>query len=182
MGRPKPGLPIGPPGQTFLGQLLATFMAAGLPDIVVVTGSHAAQVRAAAGRVRAPVRFAHNEDWPRGQLSSLWTGLAARPGVHVEAALVALVDTPLVSAATITAVMRAWRQTGAPIVRPARGTEHGHPVLFDCDLFGELLAADPAAGAKPVVRAQRDKILDLPVDDPGAFLDFDTPEDLSRVP
>jgi molybdenum cofactor cytidylyltransferase len=66
-------------------------------------------------------------------------------------------------------------------VRPARGNEHGHPVIFDRSLFDELRSADPALGAKSVVRAHAAEILNLRIDDPGAFLDIDTPEVYARV-
>ena len=48
---------------------------------------------------------------------------------------------------------------------------------FDRAIFGELRAADPAAGAKPVVRRHAAAIVNVEVDDPGAFRDFDTPEE-----
>jgi molybdenum cofactor cytidylyltransferase len=174
MGRPKAGLPLSDGADTFLSRLLRTFTAAGIPDIVVVTGSSPDAVRAAAGRVRHPVRFEYNARWTDGQLTSLLTGLRERPGDVVEAALVMLVDAPLVTPATVARLVKTWREHRAPIVRPARGDEHGHPVLFDRALFGELRAADPTRGAKAVVRAHAAEIVNVPVDDPGAFLDIDT--------
>jgi molybdenum cofactor cytidylyltransferase len=94
--------------------------------------------------------------------------------------MVAPVDQPLVSAATVRLVLEAWRRTRAPIVRPAREGRHGHPVLFDRALFDALRRADPSAGARGVVRAHADRAVDVPVDDDGAFADIDTPEDYAR--
>ena len=54
---------------------------------------------------------------------------------------------------TARAVLDAFRRTHAPIVRPAVGGRHGHPVLFARSVFDELRRADPAIGAKAVVRA-----------------------------
>ena len=177
MGRPKAGLTLSDPADTFVSRLIRTFTAAGVPDIVVVTGSSSEAVRAAAGRTKRPVRFEHNAQWSDGQLSSLLAGLRDRPGDVVEAALVTLVDAPLVSMATVAQVVATWRQRRPLIVRPARGDEHGHPVLFDRALFDELRAADPARGAKTVVRAHEADIANVPVDDPGAFLDIDTEQE-----
>lgn len=177
MGRPKAGLPLSDRADTFLSRLLRTFTRAGIPDIVVVTGSHSEAVRAAAGRLRLPVRFEHNPRWPDGQLTSLWAGLRPRPGDVVEAALVTLVDAPLVTAPTVRRIVAAWRAGRPLIVRPARNGEHGHPVVFDAALFEELRAADPARGAKSVVRAHEADIVNVPVDDAGAFLDIDTEQE-----
>ena len=114
-------------------------------------------------------------------MSTLLCGLDALDHPGLEAVLVTLVDVPLVSPETVRALMREWRATGAPIVRPAQGDRHGHPVLFDRRLFGELRAADLRTGAKPVVHAHAHELVNLPVTDEGAFVDLDVPEDYERV-
>jgi len=182
MGRPKAALPLTDRRDTFVGRLTHTFVASGIPDVVIVTGAHAEVVRAAAPADRR-VRFVHNPDWAKGQLSSLQAALRAssRASPLVEAIVVTLVDVPLVAPSTVAAVVSHWRLSRAPIVRPARGDEHGHPVLFDRVLFDELLSADLEAGAKVVVRAHSRAILNVPVDDPGAFLDVDTEADYDAL-
>ena len=95
--------------------------------------------------------------------------------------LMTLVDVPLVSADTVRAVLDRYHATHAAIVRPVRGAEHGHPVLVDRSLFGELRAADPASGAKPVIRAHVSAPGEVTVEDEGAFLDIDTPEAYRRL-
>ena len=181
MGTPKAALLLTRDGDTFLSRLLRRMIAAGMPDIVVVTGATPDVVRMAAGPSRLPVRFAHNEHWQHGQLTSLLAGLRPRPGDMVEAALVTLVDAPLVSVATIERLVHAWRISRAPIVRPARGEVHGHPVIFDSAVFAELRAADPAVGAKAVVRSYADQIVNVPVEDDGAFIDIDTPAEYATA-
>jgi molybdenum cofactor cytidylyltransferase len=181
MGRPKAALPFGPGGHTVVSAGLATLLAAGLPRIVVVAGAHPAEVGGAIGTRDARVTVVEHPGWAAGQLSSILRGLDALDQPCLEAVLVTLVDVPLVSVATVRDLVGAWRQTRAPIVRPARGDEHGHPVIFDRTLFAELRAADPAHGAKPVVRAHASRILNLAVDDDGAFMDLDTVEDYQRA-
>ncbi|MCI0433145.1 MAG: NTP transferase domain-containing protein [Gemmatimonadetes bacterium] len=121
------------------------------------------------------MRIVENRDYARGQLSSLLAALALvdRPGV--DGLLMTLVDVPLVRAQTIQAIVSAHERTGALIVRPAKQGRHGHPVLFDRAVFDELRRADVEAGAKSVLRAHRSRILDVEVDDEGAFRDIDTP-------
>ena len=155
-----------------------------MDDLVVVVGCEAeAVVESVVSRGFSP-RFVNNRDYESGQLSSLLAGLRAidRPGVN--AILLMLVDAPLVSAATVRLVVERSRATGAPIVRPvgrADGTRHGHPVLIDRKLFDELRGADPATGAKPIVRAHVSVEGSVEVDDEGAFADVDTPEDYERL-
>ena len=74
-----------------------------------------------------------------------------------------------------------YKATNAPVVRPVRGNEHGHPVLIDRSVFDLLRRADPAAGAKPVVRAHATPAGDVAVTDEGAFTDVDTPDEYERL-
>jgi len=178
MGRPKAMLPFDS-ADTFLGHIVRTFLAAEVDDVVVVVGHEAdAVVRAFPGDL--PARFVENREYDRGQLSSVLAGLSVidRPGV--EAMLLTLVDVPQVSKATVRAVLDRYRQTHARIVRPTSGARHGHPMLIDRSLFAELRAADPATGAKPVVRAHASAAGDMETADEGAFNDIDTLEEYEQ--
>ena len=180
MGRSKALLPIDAV-DTFLSRIVRTFFAAGIDDVVVVVGHEAEQVTAAFAATDLPARFVVNTAYESGQLSSVLAGLSVvdRPGVA--AALFTLVDVPLVAPATVRAVVDRYRQTHAAIVRPTSGDRHGHPVLIDRALFDALRRADPAHGIKPVVRAHASSVGEVPVEDPGAFLDVDTPAEYDAV-
>lgn len=180
MGRAKATLAVGD-GDTFLTRIVRTFLDAGVDDVIVVVGHDAEAIAASFAESGLPARFVVNREYDRGQLSSLLAGLdvVERPGVS--AALVTLVDVPLVSAATIRAVTDTYHRTGAPIVRPTSGTRHGHPLLIARAVFGALRAADPSTGAKPVVRAYASSAGDVAIDDEGAFTDVDTEDDYRRT-
>ncbi len=177
MGRPKALLPLGA-GETFLSRIVGTLRSAGVEEIVVVAGADAAPIRAAVAERALPARVVENPDCERGQLSSLLVGIAEVERPDVRAAIVTLIDVPLVSAATVRRMLEAYEAGSAQIVRPARGAQHGHPVVFDRVLFDEFRRADPREGAKGVVR--RHSPLNVEVDDPGAFVDIDTPDDYAR--
>jgi molybdenum cofactor cytidylyltransferase len=180
IGRPKALLPIGADGETFFHRITRTLLKAGAEDVVVVVGADAAAIRASVGDVANRVRLIDNPDYEQGQLSSLIAGLRTvdRPGVS--AALVTLIDSPLVSADTVERLIRAHRERSALIVRPVSNGRHGHPVIFGRALFDELRHANPAEGAKSVVRAHAAEILEIAVQDEGAFIDIDTREDYER--
>jgi molybdenum cofactor cytidylyltransferase len=180
MGRAKAALPLGSGGDTFLSRIVKTMLAAGLREVVVVSGAHADATRSACPR-DPRVQLVHNPQWQTGQLSSLLTGLDLPAPARIEAAVIALIDVPLVSAETVRTLLDAWNESRAPIVRPARGGEHGHPVIFDAAIFDELRRADLNVGAKAVVRAHEAQLVNVPIDDAGAYQDIDTPEDYARV-
>ena len=181
MGQAKAALPLGTTGDTVVARVVATLLAAGLPSVAVVAGAHIDAVRAAMPRFEPRARVVEHLGWAQGQLSSLLAGLAAVDGPNLEAILVTLVDVPLVRPDSVAAIVHAWRQSRAPIVRPVDGDRHGHPVIFDRAVFDDLRRADPAIGAKAVFAAHASRRLDVPIKDDGAFVDIDTPTDYQIV-
>jgi molybdenum cofactor cytidylyltransferase len=179
MGRAKASLPVGG-GDTFLTRIVRTFHDAGVDDVIVVVGHEADAIARVFAESGLPARFVVNRNYDRGQLSSLVAGVNAidRPGVA--AALVTLVDVPLVSVATVRAVIDCYRASRAPVVRPTSGARHGHPLLIDRALFDALRGADPDRGAKPIVRAHASAAGDLVIADEGAFADIDTAEEYEQ--
>jgi molybdenum cofactor cytidylyltransferase len=63
------------------------------------------------------------------------------------------------------------------VVEPVHAGKHGHPVLIARTLWPELLAADPAIGAKEVIRRHRPAGAQVEWDDPSVLTDLDTPAD-----
>jgi molybdenum cofactor cytidylyltransferase len=182
MGRPKALLPDAS-GRPFVARLVRTFGAAGIDEVIVVTGaSHDAIVAALDGDGLPLVpRVVRNHDPSRGQLSSLWTALDAIEHLQLDAFLMTPVDVPMVKEQTIRAVVEAWRRRHPPIARPVMGDRHGHPVLFDRTLFAELRRAPLAQGAKAVVHRHEPQLLNIDVDDEGCLTDVDTPADYNAL-
>jgi CTP:molybdopterin cytidylyltransferase MocA len=181
MGSPK-ALLNDDRGEPFVVRVSASMIAAGLERLVIVSGREHESIVAAldARHLPSAPKVVRNPDPSRGQLSSLWVGMDEIVA-DTEALVVTLVDVPLVRPSTIRSVIEAWRRTRAPIVRPAVGVRRGHPVVFDRSVFDELRQAPLEQGARVVVRAHADRILDLPVDDPGCIVDIDTPADYDAL-
>jgi molybdenum cofactor cytidylyltransferase len=97
-----------------------------------------------------------------------------------EAAVVNLVDHPLVSTETIKAVIDSFRAAPLPIVIASYQGKRGHPVLFSSQIYGEILAAPLDQGAKVVVRKDPARVREISLNDPGILADIDTPEDYKR--
>ena len=114
-------------------------------------------------------------------MSSLQAGLrrADRPGIR--GLLVVPVDAPMIAVDTVVTLIATFNATGAPIVRPRYRGRNGHPVVFSRAVFDELRHADPAVGAKAVLRAHQDALVNLDVDDAGVAGDVDTPEDYEKL-
>ena len=181
-GSPKATLKA-PCGRSFAGRIIDVLAESGADSVYVVTGGHHDAIVAAVtadNPRRAPV-FVRNPNPARGQLSSLWVGMDHALTPDVEALLVTLADVPMISVDVVRQVIGAWRESRAPIVRPAIGDKHGHPVLYDRSLFAALRSAPLERGAKAVVRAREAEILNVAVTDPGCLRDIDTPEDYKEL-
>lgn len=92
--------------------------------------------------------------------------------------VVALGDMPFVSPRTI-ALVRAQLEIGALIAAPVDASgRRGHPVAFGSTLRDELLRLRGDTGARLVVSHHHGELVPVPVDDPGIFIDIDTPQAL----
>jgi CTP:molybdopterin cytidylyltransferase MocA len=182
MGAPKALLPAGPGGEPFVVRLARTLAAGGVSRVLVIGRADDEALRRVV-RVRLPAaRFVVNADADRGgQLSSLLAGLAAIDGPDVHGVMAMPVDIPGVGPETIAALLAGFRRAPGRIIRAVHGGRHGHPVIFPRELFEELRQADPAAGAKAVVRAHEARVVDVEVADAGVVDDLDTPDDYARV-
>jgi molybdenum cofactor cytidylyltransferase len=177
IGHPKAMLETGTAGETFAARACQVLDDAGVHHIVVVTSDECAPaLRALLPRA---VEIVTNPRPDRGQISSLQCALESLAS-DPRAIVVLPVDVPLVRSATVRRLIEAWQTSGAPVVRPLAGHRHGHPVLFDRSLFGELARGGPD-GAKSIVRAHASAAGEVPVDDEGAFEDIDSVDDYRRA-
>jgi molybdenum cofactor cytidylyltransferase len=176
MGSPKALLPY--QGQTFIERICTAFFSAGVEELIVVLGAWEDKLRPALPRHPA-LRTVVNPQYKLGQLSSLVCGLGAL-SPDSEAAVVNLVDHPLVRAETITALIASFRTDPVPIIIAAHQGKRGHPVLFSRQVYAELLAAPLEKGAKVVVRKDPARVRQVPLDDPGIVADIDTPQEYRR--
>jgi CTP:molybdopterin cytidylyltransferase MocA len=176
MGRPKPLLTF--EGETFLDRLIRLLRPLCDPVLVVV----GEQAEAVANGIRhAPqVRFVRNPAPERGQLSSLQCGLREVPEDR-EAVLFTPVDYPAVQQQTVTALVEGFRTGGALVVVPTCFGRHGHPVVIDRSLIGELLSLPAEATARDVLHRYTARTRYVEVADEGILRDIDDPEAYGRL-
>jgi molybdenum cofactor cytidylyltransferase len=175
MGRPKMLLPWG--RDTVLGQVIATFQAAGVEDILVVTGGDHEQVTDIARQ--HGVRSLFNEQYQSGgMLSSLQCGLRSLSvEAHVQAALIGLGDQPQVQAGCVRQVCEAFQQQAARLIVPSFQMRRGHPWLVERSLWSDLLELNATQSPRDFLNRHGDEIRYVQVDTPSILADLDTPQD-----
>ncbi len=162
-------------GQTFLDGLIERFAEVCAP-VIVVLGHAEAEIRAGIS-LGNRAAFVSNQDYRRGQLSSMQCGLRAMRQ-DTEGALFTLVDHPRVQLETLRLLLTEPR---GRIVKPRYEGRSGHPVYFASSLFPEFLSLPPDGQARDVVRAHDAQTRFVNVPDQGILDDIDDPEAYQRL-
>lgn len=172
-------------GTSALAQAVTRLRAAGVENVVVVTGHWRQEVEAEAARLGA--RTVHNDRYEEGMFSSVQAGAAALPE-ETEAFFLLPGDTPLVKPATYRALLAAFadagRRAGTPlesfplVVHPLFAGERGHPPLLAGSLRKAILARTDGT-LRDVLDGADAQTCSVP--DASVLLDMDTPEDYRRL-
>ena len=147
-------------------------------EIITVIGADAERLREVCERYG--VRTVANEEWERGQSTSVLTGLRAC-GEESRAAVVLLGDQPLVGAEAVERLVAAFAE-GAKVAVATYGGKRRNPVLFSREVWPMLeaeLGGDE--GARTLLRRHPELVVEVPCEGVGDPADVDTREDLRRL-
>ena len=179
MGQPKMLLPWG--GTTVLGQVVSIFTAAGIEEIVVVTGGAREQVEKLVAELAKefPVRPVFNPEFARGEmLSSIQVGLASLD-THTRAALIGLGDQPQVLEETVRKICTAFGQSGSLLVIPSFQKRRGHPWLAGRSLWSKIQALPISTTPRQFLNTHAGLVEYVPADQ-SILQDVDTLEEYAR--
>ena len=179
MGRAKALLQLPGSGRTFVAQVADTLIGGGVDVALVVGRPDDEALRVEVGTLGPLVRYVENPRYESGQLSSVLAALDVVDQPTARGLLIVPVDMPLIRATTIATLLDAFNTSPQSIARATHRGRHGHPVIFGRAAFGMLRIADPAQGARAVVRAL--PVHDVEVDDDGVVRDIDTPADYAEL-
>lgn len=165
-------------GKALVRHAAEQLAAAGLADIVAVTGPDAQQIAAALAGL--PVRFTANPRFADGMGRSIAAGIAAL-GQGVDGALIVPGDMPNIRPALIAELVAAFSAHGGEraVFPVTSGGRQSPPVLWPRSLFAELAGLDGPQGGKVIL--QRSGGIAVPVADAGLLTDIDTPDDLASA-
>lgn len=165
-------------GKTILEQVIDNALKSNLHQVIVVIGHDAHEIQR---RIDLScVEFVLNEDYEKGQSSSLKKGVAAA-SPECEAAMFLLADQPLVGGDIIDFMIQAFLQKNPPIAVPVCNNKRGNPVIIHRDLFPQLQTLTQDTGARVLFHKYQDKILRIEVEDDAVLFDVDTWEDYQKL-
>jgi molybdenum cofactor cytidylyltransferase len=156
-------------GEPLVLWALASAAAAGLDELIVVTGA----LEIDASWLPPGAHVALNERWAQGQATSLQTAVDAARQLGCTVVVVGLGDQPFVPAA-------AWQAVAAsdsPIAVATYDGQRGNPVRLAAEVW-PLLPISGDQGARALMANRPELVAEIPC--PGNPSDIDTLEDLAR--
>ena len=166
--------------RTVIGECVEQMCNSQLADIFVVLGHREADIRSRLAGTG--VQYAINEEYQKGMLSSVKTGMAML-GPNASAVLIHLVDQPMVKSAVMDTLIAAFAKSGKGIVLPTYQGKHGHPILIAAKYFDDVMQIDDGSteGLRGFIAAHRSDCQEVPVETSAVVEDIDVPEDYERL-
>jgi molybdenum cofactor cytidylyltransferase len=121
-----------------------------------------------------------NEQWEKGQLSSIHAALRSLPA-QTDGIILLLIDHPLISSVLVGELIDSFYNSGKSIVLPVYEGRRGHPVIFSSVLYQELMNAPLETGARSVVWAHAGDVQIVQTNEEGCVLNLNDPDTLRRA-
>ncbi len=90
-------------------------------------------------------------------------------------------DQPMLDSNTIDHMLDKFRCSGRDICVPVCNGKRRNPTIFNRVLYDQLMAIEGDIGARDIIRANPERVLDIEMDDPLCFFDIDSPKDLKKL-
>jgi molybdenum cofactor cytidylyltransferase len=165
-------------GKPMVRHVAETVLASRATPVVAVLGHERDRVRGAFSGLK--IRAVYNPDYAEGISTSLRRGLAALPD-DIDGVVVCLGDMPLLGAAEIGRLIDAFNPVeGRSIIVPTRRGKRGNPVLWGKRFFAEMQEVAGDVGARHLIGAYPEAVLEVEMTGDGTLLDIDTPEALAE--
>ncbi len=176
--RPKCLLELG--GVSLIRRQLIALSGAGVDELVVVLGHYAEHIEPAVREF--PVTIVRNPDPDAGQASSVRCGLKAL-SPRLDCVVVALADQPLLNAADIGDVIKAYKQRPDSVlmVQPEHEGRIGNPIVFSADVRDQILSGGADVACRRWKAGHASQVLHWPTANARYFTDIDCEADIDAL-
>ena len=124
------------------------------------------------------IKIIFNKDFESGMASSIKTGLD-NLSEKSEAFFICLGDMPMISHDIYNQLIKS--KDNKEIIVPSYKGQQGNPVLFDNSMKEKVLDIKGDVGAKKILELNKDKILNLEINDQSITKSFNTQDDFSSL-
>ena len=124
------------------------------------------------------IKFVFNKDFENGMASSIKTGLD-NLSEKTEAFFICLGDMPMINHDIYNQLIKS--KDNKEIIVPTYKGQQGNPVLFDKSMKETVMNITGDVGAKKILELNKDKILNLEINDQNITKGFNTQGDFSSL-
>jgi molybdenum cofactor cytidylyltransferase len=165
-------------GKSMIRKVAEAALSSKVDEVIVVLGFEATRVREQLADL--PCRFVINDEYERGQSSSVKAGLE-QVSDATRAILVLPGDVARVEPGSIDAVVDEYLLHKGKILIAAHRGKPGHPILLERELFDEIRQIDEQTfGLKALVKRHESDVRLIETGSENVLRDVDTPEDLKN--
>ena len=152
-------------------------LASSIDELIVVLG-HQKEIIEKLIDKNEKIKFVFNKDFESGMASSIKTGIDNLSD-KTEVFFICLGDMPMVSHDIYNQLIKS--RDNKEIIVPTYKGQQGNPVLFDKSMKETVMNITGDVGAKKILELNKDKILNLEINDQNITKGFNTQGDFSSL-
>jgi molybdenum cofactor cytidylyltransferase len=160
-------------------------LASTVDEIIIVLGHEKDLIKNIIGLNRK-IKFVYNKDFKKGISSSIKIGLKSI-SKKSEAFFISLGDMPNVNQNIYNKLIKSRfkynkklkLQHKKEIIIPTFEGKNGNPILFSKFMKDKIMLVKNDLGASEIIKLNKEKILNVPLNNKSIFLDFDTPDNFN---
>tara|TARA_B100001123_G_C15157381_1_gene966034 strand:- start:241 stop:813 length:573 start_codon:yes stop_codon:yes gene_type:complete len=164
-------------GSPLIKHSVTNILASSVDELIVVLGYQNEIIQKLISN-NEKITFVFNENFEKGMASSIKVGLN-HLSENSEAFFICLGDMPLVNSYIYNLLIKCRKKKD--IIVPTYKNQQGNPVLFNKSMKEKILTITGDNGAKKILELNKDKTLNLEINDLGIIKGFNTEEDFSSL-
>ena len=164
-------------GVPLIKHSVKNILAASIDELIIVLGYQKEIIEKLIDK-NEKIKFVFNKDFESGMASSIKTGLN-NLSEKTESFFICLGDMPMVDHDIYNQLIKS--KNNKEIIVPTYKGQQGNPVLFDKSMKETVMDITGDVGAKKILELNKDKILNLEINDQSITKGFNTQDDFSSL-
>ena len=164
-------------GVPLIKHSVKNILAASIDELIIVLGYQKEIIEKLIDKNKK-IKFVFNKDFESGMASSIKVGLN-HLSKNTEYFFICLGDMPMVNSDIYNQLIKSRNQKN--IIVPTYNGQQGNPVLFDKSMKEKVMDITGDVGAKKILELNKDKILNLEINDQSITKGFNTQGDFSSL-
>ena len=164
-------------GTPLINHAVKNILASSINELIIVLGYQKEIVEKLIDKTEK-IKFVFNKDFESGMASSVKAGLN-HLSKNTEAFFICLGDMPMVGHDIYNQLIKS--KGNKEIIVPTYKGQQGNPVLFDKSMKETVMNITGDVGAKKILEFNKDKILNLEINDQNITKGFNTRDDFSSL-